>query len=412
MKVKYLKYTTEELIDNKNFRAWILHGKKNKQWSEFINLFPEFEEKAQAARKIILFLHENGTSSQSATVHELWNEIQEFDKKINRRKQFIRFGGYLKYAAIVVFALLIAGVGYRVIRNNEGPYQFSQNPAAQGNNDARLVLSNGQHIALRKNKSSIRVDNTDDAIKIDNDSVINMAQLDAHNNGQGLNEVTIPYGKNSYIELTDGTKVWLNAGSKFAFPTRFTGKKRIVYLTGEAYFEVKHNDKQPFEVSVQGIIVKDIGTRFNISAYESDKNIETVLLDGEVELKEAGGFGLLNKEIVMKPDHKASFNKSEKVFKVVSEPNADQYITWINGWYQFSGQRIDDVFKRLERYYNVQFIYRRPFPSSELIAGKLDLKDSLKKVLTTLSDIVPIDYRISGNQVIVNQRINELNPRN
>jgi len=412
LKIKYLKYTTEELIDNKHFKAWILHGKKNKQWREFINQFPEFHEKVKAARKIILFLHENGTSSQSVTVHELWNKIQEYDKKISRRRQFIRFGGYLKYAAIIVFALLIAGVGYKVFNNNEGTYQFTQNPAAQGSSDARLVLSNGKHIALRKNQSSIRVDNSDDAIKIDNDSVINMAQLDAHNNGQGLNEVTIPYGKKSFIELTDGTKVWLNAGSKFAFPTRFTGKKRIVYLTGEAYFEVKHNEKQPFEVSVQGIIVKDIGTRFNISAYDSDKSIETVLLDGEVALKETKGISLLNKEIVMTPNHKASFNKSKKEFKVVPEPNADQYITWINGWYQFSGQRIDDVFKRLERYYNVQFIYRRPFPSSELIAGKLDLKDSLKKVLTTLSDIVPIDYRISGNQVIVNQRINELNPRN
>ncbi|GET32090.1 anti-sigma factor [Prolixibacter bellariivorans] len=412
MKLKYLKYTTEELIDNKHFRAWILHGKKQEKWKEYTNQFPEFEEKVQRARKIILFLHENGTNSQSATVHELWNEIQQYNKNINRRKQFIRFGGYLKYAAVVVFALFLAGVGYHVLRNDDSIYHFSENSATQGGNDAKLVLSNGQHIALRKNESSIRVDNTDDAIKIDNDSVINMAQLDAHNNGQGLNEVTIPYGKKSYIELTDGTKVWLNAGSKFAFPTRFTGKKRLVYLTGEAYFEVKHNDKQPFEVSVEGIIVKDIGTRFNISAYDSDENIETVLLDGEVSLKKAEGIDLLNKEIVMMPGHKASFDKTNKAFKVVPEPNADQYITWIHGWYQFSGQRIDDVFKRLERYYNVKFIYRRPFPSSELIAGKLDLKDSLNQVLTTISDIVPIDYRISGNQVIVNQKVNELNPRN
>ena len=411
MKAKYHTYSIEDLIEDKEFKAWILRGVKHDEWEEFSKEYPEFDEKAQVAKRIILFLHENGNSSQAATIHELWTDIQQYNEKAKRQKRFIRFGGYLKYAAVVVFALLLSGVGYYMLRNDEATYHFAENTPEQGS-DAKLVLSNGQHIALRKNESSIRVDDTDDAIKIDNDSIINMAQLDSHNNGQGLNEVTIPYGKKSFIELTDGTKVWLNAGSKFAFPTRFTGKKRLVYLTGEAYFEVQHNEKQPFEVNVQGIVVKDLGTRFNISAYNSDKQIETVLLDGEVSLKEASGISLLNREIVMTPNHKASFDKSNKTFRIVPEPNASQYITWINGWYQFSGQSIDDVFARLERYYNVHFIYRRPFPSSELIAGKLDLKDSLKQVLTTLSDIVPIDYRISGNQVIVNQRVKELNPRN
>src|SRR5690606_14480825 len=95
-----------------------------------------------------------------------------------------------------------------------------------------------------------------------------------------MNEVIIPYGKKSELLLADGTKVWLNAGSRLAFPSRFTRNTREVFLEGEACFQVAKNEEQLFIVKAGNLDVKVLGTHFNVSAYPADATIETVLLEG------------------------------------------------------------------------------------------------------------------------------------
>ena len=87
MKAKYHTYSIENLIEDKEFKAWILRGVKHDEWEEFSKEYPEFDEKAQVAKRIILFLRENGNSSQAAIIHELWTDIQQYSEKTKRQKR-------------------------------------------------------------------------------------------------------------------------------------------------------------------------------------------------------------------------------------------------------------------------------------------------------------------------------------
>ena len=151
-----------------------------------------------------------------------------------------------------------------------------------------------------------------------------------------------------------------------------------------------------------------MGTHFNVAAYPDDESIETILVEGSVELSKRKTFGLSSKSVLLKPMQKATFSKDEKEIFVTDEPDADVYIAWTEGWFTFSQQTLEQVFTKLERFYNVDIIVAQNFPSNEKITGKLDLKDSLEEVLKVLSDVAKINYRITNNQVFVDKKVKEI----
>lgn len=200
----------------------------------------------------------------------------------------------------------------------------------------------------------------------------------------------------------------MNAGSRLAFPTKFTSKNREVFLEGEAYFEVAKNEQQPFIVNAAEVDVEVLGTHFNISAYSGDANIETVLLEGSVVLTTTNSLGLGKNEIILKPNQKASLQKKSKNFVVTDEADAYMYIAWTKGWLEFSRESLQSVFSKMERYYNIEISTPQNFPSSEIITGKLDLKDSLEDVMKVLSDVAKLEYRIVNNTIEIDKKMNKI----
>ena len=192
------------------------------------------------------------------------------------------------------------------------------------------------------------------------------------------------------------------------FPTKFKSDKREVSLKGEGYFEVAHNLKVPFIVNTGEISVKVLGTRFDISAYKSDKFIETVLLEGSVAIREQSAFSLFKKESVLKPNQKVSYDKNDHSIVVKDDPNVTDAISWKEGWFKFHRQSIDGVFEKLQRYYNVQFEFNSGFPKEDLISGKLFLKDSIEQVMLTMEVVAKIKYRIIGNKIYIEKKFSQL----
>ena len=300
-------------------------------------------------------------------------------------------------------------MGIWIFYQNQKSYVYTspKDPAASG--QSRLLLSNGTTIDLENKDSKIAM-NADQKIVIDNEKVIDLSQAALADESK-MNEVVIPFGKKSQLILGDGTKVWLNAGSRMAFPTKFTGKKREVFLDGEAYFEVAHNQKIPFLVNTNELSVKVLGTRFNISAYETDRLTETVLLEGRVSVSERSVLGLLRSEKILSPNQKASYDHKDRSITVINEPDVEFSIAWTEGWFKFSQQSLEGVINKLQRYYNVQFVCDAEFSKSDLITGKLDLKESVDQVMTVLADVASIQYRVSGNKIYINKKISELQMR-
>jgi ferric-dicitrate binding protein FerR (iron transport regulator) len=216
-----------------------------------------------------------------------------------------------------------------------------------------------------------------------------------------MNEVVVPYGKKSQLTLPDGTKVWLNAGSRFAFPSVFYGKKRKVILEGEAYFEVSHNIKEPFIVETQNIDIKVLGTKFNLTAYSNSQKTETVLLEGKISLKNKSQINRFSKDLILKPGQLASYSTDNKNIKIVELNDPDIYIAWTKGWFLFKHENLGNILNKLERYYNISFVYDNSIENNAVLSGKLDLKDSLNNVLEALSDVCKVNFTRNNGVIFV-----------
>ena len=409
VKKEYLQYTPEELIETRDFVAWVLHGKHQTEWENFQEENPEFKLTIKKARKIVELLKDQYESISEDEILRIWKNIESFDSQ--QRKPILKLipAKILRYAAILIFALIIGGTaGYYFIAGDQDAYVFSTEVVADSGNQSRIHLSDGTTVDLTTKDSKISMNA--DQLVIDNNQVIDLSKSGSSDDSK-MNEVVIPFGKKSQLILTDGTKVWLNAGSRMAFPNKFSGKKREVFLEGEAYFEVAHNAKVPFYVNTNDISIKVLGTKFNISAYKTDKQTEAVLLEGKVAVRDRSAMGLLSKETLLAPNQKASFNRENKTISISNEADADFAIAWTEGWFKFSQQNLNDVLNKLQRYYNVQFVFDSGFSTADLITGKLDLKESIEQTMLALGDVAGIKYRINGDQIVIEKKITELKRR-
>ena len=217
--------------------------------------------------------------------------------------------------------------------------------------------------------------------------------------GSGLNgdkpvysEVFSPKGSITVMDLPDGTKVWLNHGSHLGFPQRFTGKVRKVELRGEGYFQVAHNPKKPFIVQTEKLQVMALGTEFNVSAYPEDKAITTVLLKGKVQLRHVNAEGKIHPLLEMKPDQLSIFYKKQKKLICRTE-NTDKYISWKDGRLVFCNDPLNQIAKRLSRWYNVDIILKDPQLSQYTYTATF-VDETLPQVLALMKLATPINYRI------------------
>lgn len=405
MNKEYLKYTIEELLDNKVFVAWVLKGRDKDKWQAFLDEYPEMKERVEEARRLILTLQDTYDILSEDEVLRIWRNIEQFGQAHKKKAHSVQLRKLFAVAASILLIISVGIFGFIKFGSAGSEYHFASSGLTDGHGEARIVLADGEEVILNKNKSTISI-NAENEIIINEEQTIDLTKNSAANTEENnMNEVFVPYGKSSVLELADGTKVWLNAGSRLAFPSKFSEKTRKVFLEGEACFKVTKNTEHPFVVNVNSLDIRVLGTHFNVSAYPGDESVETVLIEGKVELAKNTGLGLSSKSVVLKPLQKAIFSKDKEKIAVVDEPNADVYVAWTEGWFQFTKQPLNAVFAKLERYYNVKFVTAPDFfASNRKISGKLDLKSSLEDVMKALSDVAQISYETNNNQILINKK--------
>lgn len=405
MKKEFLQLSVEELLEEKVFIGWLLYESNNQAWESFMAKNPGFKVKVSKAREIVHLLRDHHDRLENDDLLQIWKNIENFEEQVRNRKHLIRLHSFMRYAAILIVLISIVSAGYLIYNKELKPYHYTATALNGTSNQSHLILSNGKKVELEKENSRVAMEG-DQKIVIDNDKVIDLSKETKPEESK-MNEMVVPYGKRSQLTLEDGTKVWLNAGSRMAFPTKFNDKKREVFLEGEGYFEVAHNKDIPFFVNTGQVAIKVLGTKFDISAYQNDEHIETVLLEGQVALSERSALGLLKREMLMAPNQRASYDKSHGSMSLKSEPDAYQSIAWTEGWLKFSKENINDVLVKLQRYFNVQIVVDKELSTDDLITGKLDLKESVDAVMIALSDIANIQYRIDGDKIYINRKINK-----
>lgn len=206
------------------------------------------------------------------------------------------------------------------------------------------------------------------------------------------------FGVRSQIQLSDGTKVWINSGSKLTYPEEFSGNSREVKLTGEAYFQVKSDNEHPFYVDLNGYKVKATGTRFNISNYPEDKEISTYLEHGKISLFAYSD--LIQEKFIQKLNEKELIivNKAQKQYRV-QNTDGYKYLAWIDGALIFKNDNTNDVATRLGRWFNAEVIIDDELSKSDYVFTATFKQESLEEALKLLAYSSPITYKIiSGSQ--------------
>jgi len=332
-------------LEDIKFICWVFepNDQLNSHWEDYLKQHPEETKSIQLARKLVLqFRAESKILSEEEKILLFSRILKQIEEKQQTRNSKQIFLSFAKYAAV---ALLFFSIGallfYRPNLINPALQAFKSQMLVPGN-EAQLIRSNGENIIMADQRSVISYQN--DGAVIVNKDTLKSSKSDLTSN-QVLNQLIIPYGKTSEVMLPDGTKVYLNAGSRLAYPDQFTGKSREVMLVGEAYFEVKHDSKHPFVVLVNELKIKDLGTEFNVSAYAEDNTIQTVLNQGSVSISRLNS-GFLERELVLKPNQMASFNKTSSETKVY-DVDASYYSIWTQGLLSFDEIDFNRVVKRV-----------------------------------------------------------------
>ena len=401
MDKKYSKYTVEDFARDLRFINWVKRGSDHEKWENFIRENPHLSKDIETAKKIIEALHSRDTIIDEEEIYAVWKNVELFYELLHHKPdKKVRFIKFMRYAAVFVLALSIgAAIPIYYFTHNSSYFSEIEFPSSS-KQEAKLTLAGGEEILLKEKQTKLQFDVTGSQIKIDKDSVINYQTKIEKN---AMARIEIPFGMRSDICLSDGTRVWLNAGSVLTFPQKFTGKNRKVFLEGEAYFDVTKNKEAPFIVSSDNLNVTVLGTKFNMRDDDfDDESAEVVLIEGSVSLKENSLLNFMAKEISLGPNQKAVYLKEKNKTIVESDINTEYYTSWKEGLLEFKRESILNVLNRLSRFYNVHFITEKNAEFKWKFSGKLDLEKPLEEVLRVVSDAAPITYRFNGNQVFVN----------
>lgn len=297
------------------------------------------------------------------------------------------------YAAAAVIIMLIAG-GYFGLFNNRNKNNISvaKQEIIPGGNKAILTLSNGRQINLTDASSGSIADQSGSKIIKSKDGEI-VYRNNAPTDGIAYNTVATPKGGQYSIILPDGTKVMLNAQSSLKYPTAFKGEIRLVELSGEAYFEVVHNSRQPFRVRVNGQLIQDIGTQFNVNAYNDEPEVKTTLLEGSIKVSS-------NKQSLLIAPGEQAVSDNTGTLRLKKLVDIEKVVAWKNGNFQFDNDDIYAIMRQLSRWYDVDIRYEGDF-SGRKFSGMVSRYANFENALDIMQSSDEVHFKTVGKTVIV-----------
>lgn len=231
--------------------------------------------------------------------------------------------------------------------------------------------------------------------------------------------ITAPLGSVALVDLPDGTKVWLNAGSEIIYDHAFGQSERNIELTGEAYFDVKTNRVMPFMVKTSDVVIKAIGTKFNVKAYPDENNITATLEEGKIILTSLHD-PAAKESVLLKPNEMYTYHKSinkvkvgandmvsrksksiqEKEDKLEIMPNikTELVTSWKDKTWIIESQPLGYLIPILERRYDIKIKFESDEIMKYKFTGKIQ-KETIEQIMVAFALSAPINYTIEKNQI-------------
>lgn len=333
---------------------------------------------------------------------ELLSRIHE-PAQVTRHIPFFRRWSWAAAAVIVIGTAIAIAVSSDHRSETPDTSVTTNFPAeiAPGKEGAILTLADGRQVVLDSLENGVVA--TQNGTQV----LLNDGRLtyDPAENSAGeivYNTMSTPKGRQFFVRLPDGTKVWLNAASSIRYPTVFAGKERRVNVTGEVYFEVVKNAKMPFRVMVSDMAeVEVLGTHFNINAYTNENLVNTTLLQGSVSVN-----GTIIKpgqqaRIALGSTSDSKTGPSQHV-SLIKNVNLENVMAWKNGFINFEGATFDAIMRQLERWYDIEVVYENNIIPATRLAGKMTRGVPLNGLLKNL-EALDVHYKLEGRKLIILQ---------
>ncbi len=369
---KYIKYSTEEFILDDDFMKWVLHPtlETDRYWNDFLKDHPEKKQQVKEAVFMIKAIRAVEPAVSGLRLDQVYENAQPSSTPVRKIGWMMA-----KIAAVFLLLVSIGGVWYYLQTDRESfPMELA---TAEQQEKGRVILPDGTVNEFETEKTQIR-QTASGELTINSDTV-SLGDIPVKAEKQAMAQVIIPYGKRSEITLADGTRIWLNAGSQLSYPVKFKGNTREVYLAGEAFFEVESDPAKPFHVITGDMKIRVTGTRFNVTSYASDPTTQAVLLTGKVSAAKNQRFA---RSVELEPGERIVYNRLEDNMEK-DLVDVELYASWVNGYLRFDNEPVENIFKKLERYYNKNILTEK-LSGQPKFTGKLDLADDLEKVLKNI----------------------------
>lgn len=395
MRTDYTHYKDIDFLDDDFFIESMISPTKESElfWSELIDRKKIDINEFIAANMLLDTIRKGRYEVPQVRKDRLWERIDTTRKSSKNKRKRIR---WYKYASIAASSIIIIGLSLFFLLEKDEKNDAYDSPdidyvqlqsmhQPQAHQEIRIVTEEGQ----------VEIDGKDAEIKYDstglftvNNEVVDTNTANPSAAKLSYNQLSVPYGKRASLTLSDGTLLWVNAGTTVIYPATFPDHKREIYVDGEIYAEVRRDEKRPFLVKTDQLGIEVLGTSFNLSAYKEDALKRVVLVNGTVDVT-------LNRTSTrLAPNQSFTYNGEESR---VEKVDAEVYTSWRDGIYIFKDAPIEDILQQLARYYNVTMIFPQQ-PSRILCSGKLELKEDLTHLLNNLSQIASFNFGIKENE--------------
>ncbi|MDR0700097.1 MAG: FecR domain-containing protein [Tannerella sp.] len=388
------KYTIADLLEDEYFISSVNSptAESEAYWAALRQKGRVTEEDYELASYCIRSFRQSDRQLTKEETGDMWANILTASvcSKSNRRRHL-----YLSLAAACVLALagwfvfhLLTPANVMESATAIIPQKIEDvaRPDSIGK-DIQIVFSGEERMMLKEKTAEIKYNEKGEA-EVNLQVVSPTGKPEAQ---ATYNQVIVPQGRHTSLTLSDGSKLWLNASSRVVYPPVFDGKKREIYLEGEAYLEITPDADSPFTVKTRQMEIRVLGTSFNVSAYDDEPSQTVVLVTGAVSVK-AGT--LAGQSIEMTPNQLFRVSGTETQLHNVE---AENYISWKDGIFLYKDEKLALILKRLAHYYGVT-IHFTPEVGEMQFTGKLDLKNDAERVLNGLSNTAPVRCRKENNE--------------
>ncbi|RXQ96721.1 DUF4974 domain-containing protein [Ancylomarina salipaludis] len=352
---------------------------------------------------------ENAEAFQTKTMEDLDlnlvpNTTEEFLRKLDGKSKVIQIRRFLNYAAVIALPIMLAA-GMLFLGNMRLEEQMAQlkTPGLieANQNQALLITSTGKTYNLESGLD--QAIDEEQGVKIRKYLKAGLKyenKTSSQERALVYNTLKTAKGGEYQLELADGTTVHLNCDSELKYPVNFGKGERRVELKGEAFFEVTKNG-QAFIVDVNDVSVEVLGTKFNVMAYANEESIQTTLVSGKVKV-DVNTKGKIE-SLYLEPGKQASWNKLSGTLNC-KEVETDLYTSWVDGYFRFEDQRLEDIMRTISRWYDIKVFYQNPDLKNKRLTGKLYRFEDFSVLANMIEKISGAEVDETNNSVVIRMK--------